>query len=46
MKPAKVQAFADRWGIPRVHDNWQTLLADPDVDAVELAVRERRWVNL
>jgi predicted dehydrogenase len=28
------KAFADHWGIPRVHSDWQSLLADPDVDAV------------
>jgi predicted dehydrogenase len=30
----KARAFADRWGIPRVHPDWSALLADRDVDAV------------
>ena len=30
----KAKAFAERWGIPRVHADWPSLLADPDVDAV------------
>jgi predicted dehydrogenase len=30
----KTKAFADRWGIPRVHASWQALLDDPQVDAV------------
>lgn len=30
----KAKAFAERWGIPRVHPDWQSLLADPEVNAV------------
>lgn len=30
----RAKAFADHWGIPRVHSDWQSLLADADVDAV------------
>ncbi len=30
----KAEAFADRWGIPRVHRDWGSLLADHEVDAV------------
>ncbi len=30
----KAKAFADGWGIPRVYRDWDSLLADPDVDAV------------
>lgn len=30
----RAQAFADRHGIPRVHDSYDDVLADPDVDAV------------
>jgi predicted dehydrogenase len=30
----KTKAFAERWGIPRVYPDWQSLLADPEVDAV------------
>jgi len=30
----RAKAFADHWEIPRVHPDWQSLLADPDVDAV------------
>lgn len=30
----KAKAFAERWGIARVHADWGSLLVDPDVDAV------------
>ncbi len=30
----RAQAFADRHGIPRVHDTYDDVLADPEVDAV------------
>ena len=30
----KARAFAAQWGIPRVHADWQALLADPEVEAV------------
>jgi predicted dehydrogenase len=30
----KAKAFAAQWGIPRVHGDWQALLADPEVEAV------------
>src|SRR5262245_54577919 len=30
----KAKAFAEHWGIPRVHASWGSLVADPDVDAV------------
>lgn len=30
----KATAFAERWGIPRVFPDWESLLADPNVDAV------------
>ena len=30
----KAKAFAEQWGIPRVHSDWTALLADPEVDAV------------
>ncbi|HSD50257.1 MAG TPA: Gfo/Idh/MocA family oxidoreductase, partial [Candidatus Methylomirabilis sp.] len=29
----KAKAFAEQWGIPRVHSDWTALLADPEVDA-------------
>jgi predicted dehydrogenase len=32
--PATAKAFAERWGIPRVHATWEALVADPDLDAV------------
>lgn len=32
------RAFAERWGIPRVHPDWPALLADPGVDAVALCL--------
>src|ERR671923_1880378 len=33
-EPARAKAFAERWGIARVHDSWQALVEDPDIDAV------------
>ncbi len=30
----RAQAFADRHGIPRVHDTYDDVLADPEIDAV------------
>lgn len=30
----KAKAFAEQWGIPRVHPDWTALLRDPEVDAV------------
>ena len=32
--PARAKAFAERWGIPRVHAAWEALVADPELDAV------------
>jgi predicted dehydrogenase len=32
--PHKAKAFAEQWGVPRVHDSWEALIADPDIDAV------------
>ncbi|HTO69928.1 MAG TPA: Gfo/Idh/MocA family oxidoreductase [Myxococcota bacterium] len=32
--PAKARAFATKHGIPRVHDSYEALLADPELDAV------------
>ena len=32
--PSRAQAFADKHGIARVHDSYQALIADPDLDAV------------
>src|SRR5437879_2589394 len=33
-RPARARAFAARHGVPRVHDTYDALLGDPDVDAV------------
>jgi len=32
--PERARAFASKRGIPRVHDSYEELLADPDIDAV------------
>lgn len=32
--PAKARAFADKQGIPQVHDSYAALLADPTIDAI------------
>ncbi|AQT79162.1 oxidoreductase [Mycolicibacterium litorale] len=32
--PSRAQAFAGKHHIPRVHDSYEALIADPDVDAV------------
>jgi predicted dehydrogenase len=31
---AKAKAFAEQWGVPRVHDTWEALIDDPEIDAV------------
>ena len=31
---ARADAFASKWSIPNVHDSYEALLADPEVDAV------------
>jgi predicted dehydrogenase len=30
----KAKAFAEQWGVPRVHDTWEALVGDPEIDAV------------
>jgi predicted dehydrogenase len=30
----KAKAFAEHWGVPRVHATWEALVADPELDAV------------
>src|SRR4051794_9304478 len=32
--PSRARAFADRWHIPKVHNGYAELVADPEVDAV------------
>lgn len=32
--PARARAFAQKHGIPRVHESYEALLADPEVDAI------------
>src|SRR5262245_39986236 len=32
--PSKAKAFAEQWGVPRVHDAWAALVGDPEIDAV------------
>jgi predicted dehydrogenase len=32
--PGRAEAFATRWGVPTVHSDYATLIADPDLDAV------------
>jgi predicted dehydrogenase len=36
--PANARAVAARHGIPRVHETWQELLGDPDVEVLDVAV--------
>jgi len=31
---SRAQAFASKHGIPKVHDNYEALIADPDLDAI------------
>lgn len=44
--PLRAQTFADDHGIPRWHVNYDALLADPDIDAVYIAVTNDRHVPL
>jgi predicted dehydrogenase len=37
-RKAKAQAFAKKAGIPRVYDNYQEMLAEPDIDAVMISL--------
>ncbi len=36
--PEKSKAYADKFGVPRVHADLQSLLGDPDIDAVYIAL--------
>jgi predicted dehydrogenase len=36
--PARARRFAARFGIPKVHESYGALLADPDIDAVYVAL--------
>jgi predicted dehydrogenase len=31
---ARAKAFAQQWDVPRVHDSWEALVGDPELDAV------------
>ena len=35
---ARAEAYAREWGIPRAHGSYEALLADPEVDAVYIAL--------
>ncbi|HEY6015447.1 MAG TPA: Gfo/Idh/MocA family oxidoreductase, partial [Gaiellaceae bacterium] len=35
---ARGEAYARKWGIPRAHGSYEALLADPEVDAVYIAL--------
>ena len=44
--PARARALARKHGVPRVHETYEALLGDPDVDAVYLPLtndRHRPW---
>lgn len=44
--PGRARAAADQWGIARAHDSYESLVADPDVDAVYVATPaalHHRW---
>lgn len=46
--PARTARFAARFGVPVAHDSPEQLLADPDVDAVHIAVphtEHARWAR-
>lgn len=36
--PARAQTFAAKHGIPRVHDSYEALISDPDLDAVYIVL--------
>ena len=40
--PASSQRVADAWSIPRVADDWASLVSDPDIDAVVIGT----WPNM
>jgi predicted dehydrogenase len=40
----RAQAFADKHGVPRVHDGYEALIADPDIDAVYIPLHGR-WTK-
>ncbi len=42
---ANAEAFAARFGAPRVHDGLEALLADPDVDVVYIATPHHRHMD-
>jgi len=35
--PDHARAAAEQWGIPRVHDTWQELVRDPEIELVDIA---------
>ena len=35
--PSRAQEFADKFNIPKVHENYEALVADPEVDAIYIA---------
>ena len=41
----RAQAFADEFGIPRVHGDYEGLVADPEVDAVYVATPHSRHAD-
>ncbi|MBP0574339.1 Gfo/Idh/MocA family oxidoreductase, partial [Mycobacterium tuberculosis] len=44
--PLRAQAFAEKHGVPRWPATYDALLADPDIDAVYIAVTNDRHVPL
>ena len=43
--PARAEAMATRYGIPRAHGSYEALLADPDIDAVYVPVPNDQHVS-
>lgn len=37
-KPLRARRFAKKHGVPRIHESYDALIADPDVDAVYIAL--------
>ena len=42
---AKAEAFAERWGVPRVYESFEELYADPHIDAVYITTPHNTHID-